>query len=497
MRSPLGVSSILFVPLFVTLAAGAETSPLLGSARMANAREQNKESVRPPARPSVGPVRFITLAPGHFHAALVQKQALQNVDPVVHVYAPLGFDLTEHLKRIVGFNARAEAPTNWQLEVHATGDFLERFQKEKPGNVVVISGRNAAKIDLIEAAIDAGLHVLVDKPWIIEAGAFGQLQRVLGKAQAKGLVAYDIMTERFEPTNALQRALVNDESVFGRIDPGTAEDPGVYIENVHHFMKVVAGRPNIRPTWFFDSREQGEGMADTGTHLVDLVQWTLAPEQALDHERDVEMVSAVRWPTQISLRDFQAVTGTDGPFPGSLNGSVRDGKLEVYANTQATYRLRGTHVKMASMWNWKARPGAGDWHYAVYRGTRASVEVRQGIHQKFLPELYVVPRKAAERGAVGEALAVLVTKLANSFPGITMKPEGPAFRVLIPAALRTGHEAHFSEVTADFLGFLANRGTMPPWETSNMLAKYWVTTRATDLSRNVPAVGGIRLKAPR
>ena len=90
------------------------------------------------------------------------------------------------------------------------------------------------------------------------------------------------MTERFEASNALQRALVMDAAVFGEIVPGTPAEPGVYIESVHHLMKVVSGAPNIRPTWFFDVTQQGEGLNDIGTHLVDLVQWTLSPDRAVD-----------------------------------------------------------------------------------------------------------------------------------------------------------------------------------------------------------------------
>ena len=65
--------------------------------------------------------------------------------------------------------------------------------------------------------------------------------------------------------------------------PGTASEPGVYMESVHYLMKMVAGAPNIRPPWFFDTAEQGEGFTDIGTHLVDLVQWTLFPDQAIDY----------------------------------------------------------------------------------------------------------------------------------------------------------------------------------------------------------------------
>src|SRR5213593_2156905 len=68
-------------------------------------------------------VRFMTLDPGHFHAGLVQKEMYQGASRIVHVYAPLGADLTEHLNRIAGFNTRKENPTSWELEIHACPDF--------------------------------------------------------------------------------------------------------------------------------------------------------------------------------------------------------------------------------------------------------------------------------------------------------------------------------------------------------------------------------------
>ena len=117
--------------------------------------------------------------------------------------------------------------------------------------------------------------MLGDKPWILKSADLPTLEATLADADRRGVVAYDIMTERFEVTSILQRALVNDPAVFGTIVPGTPAEPGVYMESVHYLMKVVSGAPNIRPAWFFDTAEQGEGLNDIGTHLVDLVQWTL------------------------------------------------------------------------------------------------------------------------------------------------------------------------------------------------------------------------------
>src|SRR5215203_2994586 len=89
-------------------------------------------------------VRFMTLDPGHFHAALVQKEMYPGVSPQVDVYAPLGPDLYEHLKRIDAFNRRAPSPTRWEVDVHASPDAFDMMLRERPGNVVVFSGRNGA-----------------------------------------------------------------------------------------------------------------------------------------------------------------------------------------------------------------------------------------------------------------------------------------------------------------------------------------------------------------
>src|SRR4051794_16142491 len=80
------------------------------------------------------PVQLVTLDPGHFHAALVQKIMYDNVDSVVHVYAPEGNDLTLHLDRVDGYNTRKENPTHWKTDIYTGGDYFERMLNEKKGN---------------------------------------------------------------------------------------------------------------------------------------------------------------------------------------------------------------------------------------------------------------------------------------------------------------------------------------------------------------------------
>ena len=47
-------------------------------------------------------VRLMTVDPGHFHAALVQKEMYSDVAARVDVFAPLGPDLIGHLNRMRG-----------------------------------------------------------------------------------------------------------------------------------------------------------------------------------------------------------------------------------------------------------------------------------------------------------------------------------------------------------------------------------------------------------
>ena len=429
-------------------------------------------------------VRLMTLDPGHFHAALIQKEMYPGVAPLVHVYAPPGWDLDEHVKRVNAYNKRADRPTAWQTELHTSTDFLSRMLREKPGNAVILSGRNRPKMDRIAQSVRAGLHVLADKPWILASAELPQLETTLADADRSGVVAYDIMTERFEITTILQRALVTDAAVFGEVVKGSEADPAVYMESVHHLMKVVSGAPNIRPAWFFDVAEQGEGMNDIGTHLVDLVQWTLFPEQSIDYRSDIRVLGAYRWPTIIPETEFQRVTGGHR-FDPKLSG-VKDGKLEYFANTLVTYALRGVHAKLNVIWDWEAPPGGGDTHFAYYRGTRARVEVRQTAADKYLTELFVIPASAAMKAEILAATQRKIASLQSMYPGVGVEDRGAEIHVTVPPALRDGHEAHFAQVAANFLRYVRDRKTLPAWERPNMVAKYFVTTTGTELSRKAP-----------
>jgi predicted dehydrogenase len=377
--------------------------------------------------------------------------------------------VVDYLNRIALFNTRKENPTAWKIELHAGPDFFERMLKEHPGNVVILTGRNRPKMDRIEASIHAGLNVLADKPWILTSRDLPRLERVLHQAQEKKLVAYDIMTERFEITSLLQKDLVNDEGIFGKLVSGTDAEPAVTARSVHHLMKVVAGVPLRRPVWFFDVNEYGDGLADVGTHVVDLVQWTAFPRDSIDYKKDIRILNARRWPTVISKSDFERVTG-EPQFPASLAAHVKDGKLEYECNNAIRYTVRGAHLALDVRWNWESADG--DIYEASFRGTKSRIDLRQGAVQRFVPELYVVSQDAS----VFAGLDRWATAMQKSYPGLGVEHHDKEARVVIPQKFRVGHEDHFGQVTNIFFDYLKNPASMPDWELSNMMVKYFVTT---------------------
>jgi len=420
------------------------------------------------------PLKLIVVEPGHFHAALVQKSMYPDVDSVVHVYASEGPDVKAYLDKVEKYNSRAEDPTHWKEEVYTGADFMDKMLSEKKGNLVVLAGNNQKKTDFIKKSVDAGLNVLADKPMAIDSPGFELLKEAFASADKNKVLLYDIMTERYEITNTLQRELASIPDIFGELQKGTPESPAVVKESVHHFFKYISGEPLVRPTWFFDVNQQGEGMVDVTTHLVDLVQWSCFPNVTLDYKNDIKLLSTKRSATKLTTSQFKLVTKSD-KFPDFLSKDVKDTTLSVYSNGELNYTLKGVHAKVSVIWNFQAPEGTGDTHYSIMKGSKANLIVRQGKDQKFKPVLYI--ESADKSKAYEEALAKSFKTVQDKFPGIELKKNAAGWEITIPAKYDTGHESHFAQVATKYMEYL-KAGKLPEWEVPNMIAKYYTTTVA-------------------
>lgn len=326
--------------------------------------------------------------------------------------------------------------------VYTGDDFLEKMLKDREGNVVVISGNNKKKTEYIKACVDEGLNVLADKPLTINAEGFRLLEEAFAAAEKNNVLLYDIMTERSEITSILQKELINNTAVFGQIQKGSQNEPAVVMESIHHFFKSVAGNPIRRPAWYFDAEQQGEGIVDVTTHLVDMVMWTCLPQEAIDYKKDIDVKKARRWPTMITQQQFEKVTAL-ADFPDFLKEKLNnEGYLPCYANGEMIYTLKGVYVKLTAKWNYQAPEGAGDSHFSMIRGSKASVIIRQGKEQNYRPELYVEPAVGASNAELAQALQKAVTELQGSYLGLELEPnfvEAFVLTGVLQALHRTGH----------------------------------------------------------
>lgn len=418
-------------------------------------------------------VKLMTLDPGHFHAALVQKNMYEQVDPNVHVFAPEGTDSQMHLDRINAYNKQTENPTAWIENVYTGTDFLEKMLSEKPGNVMVTAGNNSKKTDYILKSVEAGINVLADKPMLIDPDAFPKLEKAFQVANEKGVLLYDIMTERYEITTMLQRELSMLPEVFGKLQTGTVDNPAITKESVHHFFKYVSGKPLTRPAWYFDTRQQGEGIVDVTTHLVDLIQWEAFPEVILQKE-DVTIITGRHWTTNLTTDMFQKVTGME-TFPDFLQEDLEDDVLKVFCNGEINYTLKGIHAKVSVIWNFEAPEGAGDTHYSIMRGTMSNLIIEQGEKEGYQPRLYI-ESTGDDVMALSGNLYNAIQGLQGKYPGISLeKIADTKWALNIPDSYKVGHEAHFSQVTEKYLQYLVD-GKLPEWEIPNMIVKYYTTT---------------------
>ncbi|MGH2622588.1 MAG: putative oxidoreductase C-terminal domain-containing protein, partial [Sphingobacterium sp.] len=319
---------------------------------------------------------LMTLEPGHFHASLIQKSMTDAIDSNCYVFGSSDSVVKPHLDLIAGYNNRPDDPTTWNPHVYIGNDFLAKMLQEKPGNIVVLAGNNKLKTEYIAQSAAAGINVLADKPMAINVAGFKQLKESFDRAEKENVLIYDIMTERYDIYAILQKELIHEKSIFGDLKPGSLEDPTIVKKSLHHFYKEVSGKPLIRPTWYYDTEQEGEGLVDVTTHAIDLIQWQSFPEQLFDYERDIEIYQATRWSTAIAKDQFSKSTGANA-FPSFLSKDLRNDTLQVYSNGEINYSLKGIHAKVQVEWAFQATNGAGDTHTSEYKGTRSTITIRQ------------------------------------------------------------------------------------------------------------------------
>lgn len=134
---------------------------------------------------------------------------------------------------------------------------------------VVVCGRSATHRDRTLAALDAGKHVLVEKP---PAGSLVEFDRMVDAAHAAQRSLFVGQTVRFQPAAAAMAA---------RVDAGAIGTPRV----LHLSWYVGHVWPGAWRSWQLDPRMSGGHIVHNGMHPLDLAIWLLRGTPVRVHAR--------------------------------------------------------------------------------------------------------------------------------------------------------------------------------------------------------------------
>lgn len=411
------------------------------------------------------------LEPGHFHATLTLRAAHAALSPEVFVYATPGPELDDFLALVERFNRRAERPTDWRPRVRLSADPLDQLLVERPGDVVVLAGKNGGKARVMRRLHASGLHVLADKPWLVEPADLAEIRASL----AGEPIVREMMTGRRDTIGRLIKRLVDDPEVFGGFATDGTAAPAIEQESVHHFEKRVDSAPLRRPWWFFDPRIQGSGAVDIPTHQVDQAQWLLDADAAPGD--GPQLLAARGWSTRLAVDVFTRISGTAG-VPSELRGAVEGDALRVFCNAELVYQLRGVTVRGTTRWEVSSPPGGGDTSRLILRGRAAEIRVEQSAETGFRRRVVVEARGDAKESA--RHLERVLT--GGEWPGVKARAVGSAsHEIEVPPALDVGHEAHFAELLDELLGWI-DTGHRPATLATRTLAKYTLLAEAAAMT---------------
>jgi predicted dehydrogenase len=126
-------------------------------------------------------------------------------------------------------------------------------------DLVIVATTNNALAEVTLGAVQAGKHVLVEKPAALNASA---LDEVIGAARAAGVLVRVGFNHRYHPALRKARELF-DEGALG---------PMMYVRARYGH----GGRPGYENEWRANPALSGGGeLIDQGVHVIDLARWFL------------------------------------------------------------------------------------------------------------------------------------------------------------------------------------------------------------------------------
>ncbi|UYO96569.1 Gfo/Idh/MocA family oxidoreductase [Microbacterium sp. M28] len=154
-----------------------------------------------------------------------------------------------------------EERTGVRPAVHAT---VQELVAAEPPQLVVVATPSGLHVEQAVVALEAGAHVLIEKPLDVDLIRARRLADAAAAAAARGQVCSVISQHRFDPSSQIVHSAIAD-GAFGRVTSGVATVPWWRSQDYYD-------SGDWRGTWALDG---GGALMNQGVHTVDLLLWFL------------------------------------------------------------------------------------------------------------------------------------------------------------------------------------------------------------------------------
>ncbi len=285
-----------------------------------------------------GPRRLRVAMVGHGFMGAAHSQAWRTaprffdlgVEPEMAVVVGRDAERTEAARRQYGWQA---ASTDWR-----------RVVADPDIDVVDVVSPGSSHVEVAIAALEAGKHVLCEKPLANTVAEAEAMTAAAESAAARGVRAMVGFSYRRVPAIALARQLVQD----GRIG-AVRQVRALYLQD---WLADAEGPM----TWRLDKALAGSGsLGDIGAHAIDLVEHVTGAQlstvsgtlETFVHERPL-MAEGVGLSGTASSERGQVTVDDAAFFLGRLSGGAADGAIGTFEATRyATGRKNGLTLEVS------------------------------------------------------------------------------------------------------------------------------------------------------
>jgi predicted dehydrogenase len=295
-------------------------------------------------------------------------------------------------------------------------------------DAIVIASPDDLHFEMTMAAIDAGLHVLCEKPL---AGSADDARTMLKRAEARGVKHMVLFTWRWQPHWRYLKYLV-DSGFIGRCYHAEFE-----------FLASFALDPGYK--WRFDGRRANGIVGDLGSHMIDFARWYCGDVAEVMADMPVfidQSATATPPPQPINdggLLTLRLVSGARALIRVSAVSQLGDEGVRITASlhgSEGTLEVRHTYF--------------GNDAGIVFRGVRRGEPsftdlqvpaefLRDGVDQSNLFDPYL------KQSAGPRAFVDAILSDARAEPGFEV---GVRVQEVVDAAMKSGAEKRWVAVAA-------------------------------------------------